>query len=48
MGIDKETGVGRTHRCVADELAAAPQEGQKLVVVQAPHPVGARRLQPAA
>ena len=32
---------------VAGQLGAAPQEGQELVVVQAPHPVRARRLQPA-
>jgi hypothetical protein len=33
---------------VACQLGAAPQEGQELVVVQAPHAVRARRLQPAA
>ena len=32
---------------VADQLRGAPHERQKLVVVQAPHAVRARRLQPA-
>jgi hypothetical protein len=32
---------------VASQLGAAPQEGQELVVVQAPHAMRARRLKPA-
>mmetsp|Transcript_10191 Transcript_10191/g.30686 ORF Transcript_10191/g.30686 Transcript_10191/m.30686 type:complete len:298 (+) Transcript_10191:482-1375(+) len=37
---------GRPHCCVPHQLRAAPEEGQELVVVQAPHPMAARRLQP--
>ena len=36
----------RADEGVAHQLRAAPDEGQELVVVQAPHPMRPRRLQP--